>query len=98
MGTKRNKRSVLVTDTHRGVYFGYLCETRHNDKTVRLEGMRHAFYYTCRGEKGVYSLAVTGPGKGSKIGPRVNAVVNDVNKIVDCSSEATEAWEAASWG
>ena len=96
--SKAKKRPVLVTDTHRGVYFGYLKKIENAGKTVHLEGMRNAFYYRVKGEKGVYALAVSGPAPGSKVGPRVNAQVNDVSKIVDCTSAATEQWEAAAWG
>lgn len=94
---KVNMKPVLILDKHRGIYFGYLKSTKEGGNAVVLEGARHCFYYTATGAKGVYSLAVTGPGPGSKIGPRVCMTVRDVSKVVDCAEAAVTAWENASW-
>jgi len=95
------KKPVLILDSHRGIYFGYLASRTSEGKTVRLTRARHCFYFVAKqqdGESGVYSLATAGPQSGSKIGPRVTMTVNDVTKIIDCSSEAVERWESATWG
>jgi len=92
---------VLVTDVHRGVYFGYLVEERDDGHTVKLEQMRHVFYMETTGDpenSGVYSLATIGPQEGSKLGPPVTAIVHHVAKVVEVQEEAREKAEAATWG
>ncbi len=104
MATRKKKtanglRAVVVTDTHRGICFGYLRETKHDGKTVVLEGMRHCFYYAVHtGHQGINGLATGGPAKGSQIGPRCTATINDVAKVIECTPEAIARWEAAGWG
>lgn len=97
--TKAKNRAVLVLDTHRGIYFGYLVSTTNAGRTVTLEGARHCFYFPAAetGNKGVYGLATVGPAKGAKIGPRVTMTVHDVSKVVDCTPDAVTAWEKAEW-
>ncbi len=95
----KTRRPVLVTDRHRGIYFGYLVRTLEGGNAVRLEGMRHCFYYRpASGHCGVYALATVGPGSGSKIGPPVTATIRDVKNIADCEPAAVKRWEAAAWG
>jgi len=96
---KKTKRAVMILDTHRGIYFGYLVKTSNAGRTVTLEGARHCFYFPVAkaGHKGVYGLATVGPRKDAKIGPRVNMDVHDVAKIIDCTDKAIKAWEGASW-
>ena len=94
----RKLRPVLVLDTHRGIYFGYLVSESNNGKTVKLKSMRHCFSFSIPGaDMGVYGLATHGPEVGSRIGPRVNAKVHDVSKIVECSDSAVKLWENSSW-
>ena len=98
MSSKKHK-PVVILDTHRGIYFGYLVSVRENGNAVKLENARHCYYFRhAANDYGVYSLASSGPASGSKIGPRVNMIVRDVSKIIDCSPVATKKWESASWG
>jgi hypothetical protein len=91
-------KPVLILDRHRGIYFGYLVEELEGGNAVRLENARHCYYYsTVKNHKGTYGLATHGPGKESKIGPRVNMKVRDVAKIIDVSTKAMEQWEKATW-
>ena len=95
------KKPVVVTDYHRGIVFGYLVETLEGGNAVRLENARHCYGYVIEenddGDKGFCALATVGPCEGSKIGPRVNMIVRDISKIIDCSDEAVEKWEEAKW-
>ena len=94
-------KPVLVTDSHRGIYFGYLVSQTNGGKTVKLERARHCFYYVAKkkdGERGVYSLATSGPQGGSKIGPTVTMTINDVVTVVDCTQEAVAMWKTTTWG
>lgn len=96
---KTEKPPVMVFDIHRGVYFGYLVEHDIDRKMVRLEGAKHCFYYPAAktGPKGVYGLAIVGPGEKAKVGPAVNMIVHDISKVVECTTEAHEAWKVATW-
>ena len=89
----------MVTDTHRGIYFGWLVWESEDQSRVKLEKARHCFYFPVAeaGHRGVYGLATVGPGEGAKIGPAVTMVVRDVAKIVDCTEAAVAAWDMASW-
>lgn len=96
---KPTKRPVLVTDTHRGIYFGHLVKELEGGNAVLLEGARHCFSYVCLDDhNGVYGLATGGPGPGSYVGPRVSMKIRDVATIVNCTAEAVIRWEDASWG
>jgi hypothetical protein len=98
---KKKGKSVVVTDTHRGIVWGYLADTLEDGNAVRLEGARHCFYYAANNDaehRGIFGLATQGPKSGSKIGPRVNMVVRDVAKVIECTKEATKAWESSKWG
>lgn len=92
------KRPVVVFDTHRGIYFGYMVEEFNAGRSVVLEGFRHCFEFRTEAAKGSYSLVTHGPGRGSKIGPPCPRVtVHDVAKVCECTAVAAEGWEAATW-
>ena len=100
MGKSKNeKRAVLVTDIHRGVYFGYLVEELEGGKAVVLENARHAWYWRvdASNHPGIYGLTSGGPAKGSKIGARFNGKIRDVSKIIDVKPEAVARWESQGW-
>ena len=95
----KTKRPVLILDTHRGIYFGYLVSVTHEGRTVKLEKARHCFYFPVAeaGHKGVYGLATVGPADGAKVGPEVTMTVHDVAKIVDCTPKAVKRWTKVLW-
>ena len=98
-GNKRNmtgnNQALVVTTSHRGVFFGYGAVT--TDKIIRLEQVRMCIYWSA-GVKGVLGLAVTGPKSDCKIGPAIPAMtIQDVTSIMECTSEAMDAWEKAPW-
>lgn len=89
-----DKRPVLVTTAHRGVFFGYLVEERDGGKTVILANARCAIKFNTTG--GFLELAGSGPNSGSKIGERAPEIkLYDVTSISDCTEKAVAAWEAA---
>ncbi len=93
MATKKTVKasSVLITTTHRGVFWGTLESTRDNGRTVVLTGARNAIYWAT--SKGFLELASIGPNKSSKVGsvaPRIT--LHDVTSVTECSPEATAAW------
>ena len=92
---------VLVLDTHRGIYFGLLEEYNAELKSVKLKDMQWVYHFYCIKEddvnRGVYSLATKGPDEKSKIGPKVDCLINDVSKIVKVQESALENWGNAKW-
>ena len=88
-----SQSSVLVTTSHRGVFWGYLEETSKDGRTVTLTGARNAIYWAT--SKGFLELAQVGPNKASKVGsvaPRIT--LYDVTSLTECTPEATKAWES----
>ena len=93
------RRPVLILDTHRGIYFGYLVDEQNAGRTVVVENARHCFTYGVHpGHEGTYGLASGGPVKGSRIGPRWSGKIHDVSKVIDCTPAAVERWESSEWG
>jgi len=91
---------VLVTTSHRGVFFGRVTEAQikqqNKTKTLDLIGARNCIYWPSSNQ-GFLGLASMGPVSGTKIGPAADITVHDVTCIARCTAEATKAWEAAKW-
>ena len=84
-----DKKAVLVTTAHRGVFFGFL-ESRDGNSVV-LSQARCAIKWSTTG--GFLELAHVGPNKNSKIGsPAPRIELFDVTSIADVTPEATEKW------
>lgn len=87
--------AVLVTTSHRGVFFGYAVET--NNKTIKLTRARNCIYWPSS-VGGFVGLASGGPNKDTKVGPTVEEMtLHDVTAVLKCSAEAEKAWLAANW-
>lgn len=86
---------VVVTTSHKGVFFGY---GDPSDKaTIRITKARMCVYWS-QDVKGILGLAATGPSKSSKVGPAVPAItLRDVTAVMEVSEEAAKAWEAGPW-
>ena len=90
--------AVVVTNKHRGIYFGYVVSELEGGNALRLERARHCYRYTYhQGHEGTWGLASGGPADGSQVGPRVTMTVRDVASVAECTPEAVERWEAAKW-
>jgi hypothetical protein len=89
------KQALVVTTSHKGVFFGYGEAT--TDKTIRLEQCRMCIYWSSE-TKGVVGLASDGPAKGSRISPATPAItIQDVTSCMEASPEAVKAWEKGIW-
>lgn len=88
------ERAVLVTTTHRGVFFGYAEDT--DGASIKLRGARNCIYWSAD-VKGFLGLAATGPTKSCKVGPAADIELRDITCVAECSTAATQAWEAAPW-
>ncbi len=95
MATKKAERAVMVTTSHRGVFFGYATETEGD--TIDLKRARMVIYWP-QDVRGVLGLAVTGPTRGSKITAAVDAMqVRQITAVVEVSTEAVANWEKGIW-
>jgi len=88
------ERAVVVTTSHRGVFFGYAKET--SGSTIKLARARNCLYWSSD-VKGFIGLAATGPVAGCRIGPAADIELRDITAVVECSEVAVANWEAAPW-
>ena len=92
----RNKkeRAVVVTTEHRGVFFGYAIDV--DGEIIKLRAARNCIRWTAD-VRGFMGLAATGPNKNCKIGPSADISLRKITSVMECTSEATAAWENAPW-
>ena len=90
----RKERPVLVTTTHRGVFFGYATDTA--GATIKMRSARNCIYWSAD-VKGFIGLASNGPTENCKIGPAANIELRDITCVAECTPEAVAAWENAPW-
>lgn len=92
--SKQTERAVLVTTTHRGVFFGYAIDTA--GATIALRAARNCICWPTE-NKGFMGLASMGPLKGSRVGPAADIELRDITSVAECTAAAVQAWEAAPW-
>lgn len=88
------ERAVLVTTSHRGVFFGYAVDT--SGAIINLRAARNCIYWPA-GNKGFLGLASDGPMSGARVGPAADIEIRDITCVAECSDAAVKAWEAAPW-
>lgn len=88
------ERAVVVTTTHRGVFFGYANDT--SGVVIKLRKARNCVYWSTD-VRGFMGLAAAGPSKGCKIGPAADIELRDITSVIECTPEAVAAWEGAPW-
>jgi hypothetical protein len=88
------ERAVLVTTTHRGVFFGYATDT--DGATIKLRGARNCIRWSTE-MKGFLGLASIGPDKNCRIGPAADIELRDITCVAKCSPNSVTAWENAPW-
>jgi hypothetical protein len=86
--------AVLVTTSHRGVFFGYA--TRIDEEVIALRAARNCLYWPSS-QKGFLGLASQGPLQGARIGPAADIELRDITCVAKCTEEAVRAWEKAPW-
>lgn len=94
MAKSNGERAVLVTTTHRGVFFGYAKET--DGATIKLRAARNCIYWPVE-NKGFLGLANMGPVNGAKVGPAADIELRDITCVAACTDEAVTRWEKAPW-
>lgn len=94
-----DKVAVLITTSHRGVYFGYIDESDIDTRpTLRVSNMRHVYYWA-KGLAGIYELPTKGPPNGSRLTatPVPEISIDAVANVAPCTPEAIERFENGTW-
>ena len=91
----RNKeRAVLVTTTHRGVFFGYATKT--DGAVIQLRAARNCVMWSSS-VKGFLGLCSLGPIGDSRVGPPADIELRDITCVAEVTPKAVEMWESAPW-
>jgi hypothetical protein len=90
----KGERAVVVTTSHRGVFFGYATDT--TGAIINLRAARNCLYWPAT-QKGFIGLAANGPVSGARIGPSADIELRDITSVSICTPEAVVAWEKAPW-
>jgi hypothetical protein len=85
---------VLVTTSHRGVFFGWLSINQNPavERSLYLERCRNCIFWAAS-VGGFLGLARTGPNAECRIGaeaPRV--LLHDITSVSLCTDDAAKAW------
>lgn len=91
---RKKERAVVVTTSHRGVFFGYASEV--DGETIKLSRARNCIYWPVE-NKGFMGLAAMGPVKGARVGPAADITLRDITSVMECTDDAMKAWESAPW-
>jgi len=84
---------VLVTTTHKGVFFGVLKKSKAPEY-VELTDVQNVIRWRQEG-RGFLGLAVTGPTDGCTVGPAAEeANIYGVTGVIRCSTKAVAAFKA----
>ena len=96
--TKKKEIPIMVTTSHRGVFFGYVSEKpTKKDRSLCLRRARNCISWSSD-MKGFLGLASIGPSKTCRIGPQVDEfLVSDITSIAVVPASAAAAWESAPW-
>jgi hypothetical protein len=92
-------QAVLVTTSHRGVFFGYTDDTPEGiveKRTVRLTRGRNVVYWPAENQ-GFMGLVAMGPQRGARVGPPADIALNDITSCAICPAETLALWEDAPW-
>jgi hypothetical protein len=91
---QQEERAVMVTTSHRGVFFGYATDI--GGEFIELRAARNCLYWPVE-NKGFIGLANMGPVKGARVGPAADMQLRDITSVTICTPAAVAAWEAAPW-
>ena len=90
-------RAVLVTTSHRGVFFGFLGDDyKPGDGIVHLRAARNVIYWPT-GNQGFLGLASMGPKADARVGPPADIELRDITCIAQCTAEAADKFMVFGW-
>ena len=88
----KKKRAVLVTTSHRGVFFGYLEREDEDKKIVEISNVRNCIYWSSD-VNGFLGMAEKGPTSACRIGPVAPRVkLHDVTSVSNVTDKAEKKW------
>lgn len=92
-----NERAVLVTTSHRGVFFGYVNGTYSpGDTVIHLRAARNVIYWPT-GNQGFLGLAAMGPKSEARVGPPADIELRDITCVAQCTDDAAAKFGAFKW-
>jgi hypothetical protein len=92
-----NERAVLVTTSHRGVFFGYAGDNyKPGDSIVHLRAARNVIYWPTSNH-GFLGLAAMGPKADARVGPPADIELRDITCVAQCTAEAADKFGAFKW-
>ncbi len=92
-----NKRFVVVTTEHRGVFAGCVEDDTKLPAEITLSDAQLCVYWS-KETRGVLGLAATGPNADCRIGPPVPlATLCQITGVFDATKIAEDKWRAAPW-
>lgn len=96
--TTKKLKPVVVTTEYRGVFFGYLDESKSELPTkAMMTDVRCCIYWSAE-VKGVLGLAAAAPNKDCRVGLKVpSADLWKITGVFDCTPESVTAWEMSPW-
>lgn len=90
-------KPVLVTTSHRGVFFGHLVKHDPKAKTATIDKIRNVVYWSAD-VRGFIGLAATGPSCSCKVSlAGGESTLHDITGIFGCTPEAVEAFAKGPW-
>ena len=95
MAKAKTERWVLVTTTHRGVFFGRLAEIGKD--SIRLDDAQNCLYWG-KTVKGFLGLASHGPDATCRVTrPAPKLQLFGVTSVSECSDASLAAWKICPW-
>lgn len=90
-------RPVLVTTTHRGVFFGYLVGEPAKEKVV-INRARNVTYWDVA-TRSFLGLAANGPTDACRVSPAAGteSTLFDITGVFVCTPESVEKFEKGPW-
>ncbi len=95
MSKQNGKVPVIVTTSHRGVFYGMGIPS--DASSIRIEQARMVVSWSAD-VRSVVGLAATGPSSSCRIGPPAPAItLRDVTSVIECSPEAAKKFAEFQW-
>lgn len=89
--TTNDRRAVIVTTAHRGVFFGYATTNETTEETIFLRQARLCLYWSAD-LRGFMGLAAYGPNESCKLGPAADITLRNVTAVVEVTPPAEAKW------
>ncbi len=85
--TTKKERAVLVTTSHRGVFFGFAADT--DGETIDLKRAQLVISWSSD-LRGFMGLASHGPSSSCSIGRPADIQIRDITSVVECTEAAAK--------